>query len=268
MRGARLGAFALAVLILLSLATPVLAETNFEFKSETVTPSGDLIVDGDVFTQLVLKETTPSLEGATRLELRTELVNPVWNIIMDDEAPETYTGSKFSFVFDHHDYNTVTIKLSGNAPSVGVKVAIVLIEATQTDPPPKATIHTITRYVTSGLIDEARSAKDRAWSKIVEVEGVIVDAKDAGADVAEAEEHLQRAKTDYNTSESFYALGQMNESIAAANNAYDNAVRAYDSARGASGHQVLTSRLIYAGIIIAILIIAVVVYQKRRWERL
>lgn len=263
-----MGAFALAILILLSLATPVLAETNFKFESETVTPSGDLIVGGDVFTQLVLKETTPSLEGATRLELRTELVNPIWNIIMNDEAPVTYIKNKISFVFDHHKYNTVTIKLSGNAPPVGVKTEKVLIEVTQTAPDPLSTIYTITRYVTSGQIDEAQEAKDRAWNKIVEAEQTIADASDAGADVTQAEEYLQTAKIYFNNSNEFYVRGAMNESIAAADNAYDSAVRAYDSARGASGHQVLTSRVIYVGIIIAILIIAVVVYQKRRWERL
>ncbi len=263
-----MGAFALAVLILLSIATPVLADTNFKFNSETVIPEGNLITGGRVSAELVLKETTPSLTGATRLELRTELENPVWNIIMNDEAPETYTRSKFSFVFEHEDYDTVTIQLSGNAPAVAVKTEKVLIEVTQTAPPPLSTIYTITRYVTSGQIDEAQEAKDRAWNKIVEAEKTIADASDAGADVTQAEEYLQTAKIYFNNSNEFYVRGAMNESIAAADNAYDSAVRAYDSARGASGHQVLTSRVIYAGIIIAILIIAVVVYQKRRWERL
>jgi len=268
MRASRLGAFALAVLVLLSIATPALAETNFEFKSKTVTPSGDLIVGGDVFTQLVLKETTPSLTGATRLELRTELANPIWNIIMDDGAPETYTRSEFSFVFDHEKYDTVTIKLSGNAPSVGVKTEKVLIEVTQTAPPPLSTIYTITRYVTSERINEAWDAIQRAESQIARAEDAIVDAENNGVDVTEANEFLATANEFLNSANSLYNASKMNESIAAANSAYDNAVRAYDSARSASGHHVLTSRLIYAGIIIAILVIAVVVYRKRRWERL
>jgi len=60
-----LGAFALAVLVLLSLITPVLAESNFRLESETVTPDGDLTANRDVFAKLVLEETTPSLTGRT-----------------------------------------------------------------------------------------------------------------------------------------------------------------------------------------------------------
>jgi len=266
-----LGAFALAVLILLSLATPALADTNFRASSETpptVIPEGDLAVGRDVSAKLVLEETTPSLTGATRLELRTELANPIWNIIMDDGAPETYTRSKFSFVFEHAEYDTVTIQLSGNAPSVGVKTEKVLIEVTQTAPPPLSTIYTITRYVTSEQIDEAQDAIQNAESQIARAENAIADAENSGADVTKAKEFLAVATGFLDSAHSLYNASQMNESIAAADNAYDSAVRAYDSARGASGHQVLTSRVIYAGIIIAILIIAVVVYQKRRWERL
>lgn len=261
-----MGAFALAVLILLSFTAPVLAETNFRVKSETVTPSGDLTENREVSITLVLEETTSSLTGRTSLELKTDLVNPLWNIIVDSETPETREESSFNFVFDHAEYDTVTIKLSGNAPSVSVKTVIVLIEVKQEFP--TANIRTITRYVTSGRIDDALDAIQRAESQITRAENAIADAESGGVDVTEANEFLVVATGFLDSANSLYTASKMNESIAAANNAYDNAVRAYDSARGASGHQVLTSRLIYAGIIIAILIIAVVVYQKRRWERL
>ncbi len=266
MRASRLGAFALAMLVLLSFTAPVLAEANFRVTSETVTPDGDLTADREVFTKLVLEETTPSLTVKTRLELRTDLVDPDWSIIVDDETPETYTKSSFDFVFDHEKYDTVTIKLSGNAPSVEVKTVIVLIEVKQEFP--TATIHTITRYVTSGRIDDALDAIQKAENQITRAENAIDDAESGGVDVTEAKDFLAVATGFLDSANSLYTASKMNESIAAANNAYDNAVRAYDSARGASGHQVLTSRVIYAGIIIAILIIAAVVYQKRRWERL
>jgi len=268
MRGARLGAFALAVLILLSFTAPVLAEANFRLESETVTPSGDLTENREVSITLVLEETTSSLTGRTSLELKTDLVNPLWNLIVDSETPETREESSFNFVFDHAEYDTITIKLSGDAPSVGVKTVIVLIEAKQQSPPPKTTIHTITRYVTSGRIDEALDAIQNAETQIARAENAIDDAENNGIDVTEAKEFLAVATGFLDSANSLYTVSKMNESIAAADNAYNNAVRAYDSARGASGWRVFRNYWIGAGIVIAILIIAVVVYQKRRWQRL
>lgn len=261
-------AFALAVLILLSLTTPVLAELNFRVKSETVTPDGDLTVNREVFTKLVLEEMTPSLMGRTRLELKTDLTNPVWSIIVDSETPETYTKSSFDFVFDHELYDTITIQLSGNAPSVGVKTVIVLIEVTQVVAPTKTTIHTITRYVTSGRIDEALDAIQKAENQITRAENAIADAENSGVDVTEANEFLAIANGFLESANSLYNASKMNESIAAANNAYDSAVKAYNSARGASGWRSFRDYWICVAVIIAILIIAAVVYQKRRWERL
>lgn len=261
-----MGAFALAVLVLLSFTAPVLAEANFRVDSKTVIPDGDLTAGRKVSAELVLEETTPSLTERTGLELRTDLVDPVWNIIVDDETPETYTRSSFDFVFDHAEYDTITIQLSGNAPSVEVKTVIVLIEVKQEFP--TATIHTITRYVTSGRIDEALDAIQRAETQITRAENAIADAESGGVDVTEANERLAVATGFLDSANSLYTASKMNESIAAANNAYDNAVRAYDSARGASGWRVFRNYWIGVGIIIAILIIAAVVYQKRRWERL
>jgi len=162
---------------------------------------------------------------------------------VDSETPETYTRNSFDFVFDHEEYDTITIQLNGNAPSVNVKTVIILIEVKQEFP--AANIHTITRYVTSGRIDEALDAIQRAESQIVRAENAIADAESDGIDVTEA-----------------------NESIAAANNAYDSAVKAYNSARGASGWRAFRDYWICVVAIIVIILIAAVVYQKRRWERL
>jgi len=265
-------AFALAGLILLSSIVPTLAATsNFEVVSgsEMVTPDGKLAAGRTVFSELTLAEVSRSLTGKTRLKLTTELDNPVWTILVDEEDPETYTAKSFSdFVFDHESYDEVTIQIRGTTPLVGVETSVVIMDVKQVIAPEISDVYTIKRDVTSEKISDALDAIYRAQDKITEAEGIVADAKDAGADVTEAEADLQTARNFYNTSDALYRSGQMNESIAAANNAYDNAVKACNSATGASGHKVLTSRLIYAAAIIAILVIAVVVYQKRRWERL
>jgi len=143
----------LAVLICFVLVLPMmpalmgsaLAQSNFYVVTVTPPPSGGLTIGQSVSLGVILGEASPSLTGRTRLSLKTVLVNPIWNITMDGETPETHTRSSFDFVFDHEKYNTLTIQLSGNAPSVGSRPAIILMEVKQAVP--ETTIHTITRYV-------------------------------------------------------------------------------------------------------------------------
>ncbi|MCD5409389.1 MAG: hypothetical protein LRZ87_01285 [Methanocellales archaeon] len=260
----------LVVLILLNSAVmPVSAQLNFRVVSEEIIPDRDLlVVEERVSLEVVLEEVSPALTGKTRLQLETELDSPIWTILVNGEMAYTRDVRKFDFIFDHLENDEVMIKLDGRAPMVHVRTPTVLMDIKQVVDPEISDIHLIEANVTSELIEDAISAIFKAMDQIDRAEKAIADAKDAEADVTEAIAYLQTARDFHNSSDALYRAARMNESIAMSVNAYENAVKAQDSAEAALGAHGLWANITTIGIILAIIVIALVVYSKRRWGRL
>lgn len=258
----------LVVLILLSSAVmPVSAQSNFRVVSEEIIPDRDLMVEERVSLEVVLGEVSPALITPTELQFETKLEGPIWTILVNGEMAYTRDVHKFDFIFDHSEYDEVTITLVGRAPIVHVREPTVLMDIKQIAPE-TFDIHLMGANVTSELIEDALAAIFKAVGQIDRAEKAIADAEDAGADVTVAIAYLQTARSFHNSSDALYRAAQMNESIAMSVNAYENAVKAQDSAEAALGAHGLWANITTIGIILAIIVIALVVYSKRRWGRL
>lgn len=266
----------LVVLMLLSSAVmPVSAHLNFRVVSEESIPDRDLLIEERVSLVVVLKEVTPALITETLLLLDTELDEPIWTIMVNGKIVDTRDVRKFNFTFDHFEYDTVTIKLDGRAPTVGVRTSTAIMDIRQMHiglVGPKAgdidDMHQIRVNVTSELIEYALATIFGAMDQITRAKKAIADAEGAGVDVTGAIAYLQTARNFNNSSNALYHAAQINESIAAADSAHASAVRAQRSAEAAVVAHVLWANITTIGIVLAIIIIALVVYSKRRWGRL
>lgn len=258
----------LVILILLSSAVmPVSAQSNFRVVSEEIIPDRDLMVEDMIYLVVVLEEVTPALITDAELRLETEIEGPIWTILVNGEVVDTRDVLKFDFTFNHSEHDEVMIKLIGRAPMVHVREPIVLMDIEQVVPE-VFDIHLIEANVTSELIEDALASIFKAMDQIDRAEKSIADAEDAGADVTGAIVHLQTARNFHNSSHALYMAAQMNESIAMSVNAYENAAKAQDSAEAAVGAHRLWADITIIGILLAIIVIALVVYSKRRWGRL
>ncbi|MDI6902415.1 MAG: hypothetical protein QMC77_01600 [Methanocellales archaeon] len=235
-----------------------------------------LMVKEKVHPEVFLEEVSPNLTVKTTLKFDTRLEDPFWRITTYGETSETKTDdrSTFTFDFDHAAFDNMTIKLDGTAPEVEKRTYIVLMEIKIGD----EVLTSISVDVTTEEFIGVYRAIHDAEMRIIRAEEEIASAEDAGVPssmLETAKDFLESAEKFLENARAFYDAAKMNESRAAAEHAYDEATRAYDSARAAKGEHAgglalvaLGKYGIIAGIVIALLIVAVIAYKRRRWDRL
>ena len=238
----------------------------------------DILMVGDrAHPVVVLEEVSPDLTGITKLELSTGLIDPIWDIKMEKASAfirETSHERTLKLDFDHAMYDLIKISLSGEAPEVEKRTYIALMEIKIGD----EVVTSIPAYVTTEEFIEVERAILGAEKRIASAEGEIAKAEDAGVPAAmleTAKEFINSAKDSLEYADAFYKAAKMNESLAAAGKAEGDATRAYDSAEKAMKEHAgglalvaLGKYGIIAGIVIALLIVAVIAVKRRRWDRL
>ena len=268
----RLVAFMVTILILVGLTVAQSTSSNFNVISKSGIP--DILMVGDrAHPEVFLEEVSPDLTVKTTLKFDTGLDDPFWRITTYGETSETktYDTSTFTFSFDHAAFDNMTIKLDGTAPEVEKKTPIVLMKIKIGDDVMTSISVDVT---TEEFIGVDRAILD-ARGQITLAQEKITEAEDAGADVTAAKVFLDQAKGSLENARAFYDLGKMNKSKAAASDAYGAAVQAYNSAEKAMKEHAgglalvaLGKYGIIAGIVIALLIVAVIAVKRRRWDRL
>ncbi|HIH36917.1 MAG TPA: hypothetical protein HA232_03295 [Methanocellales archaeon] len=205
-------------------------------------------------------------------------MDPIWDIKMENASGWAYRDTQrnweFTLEFDHSVYNNLTIGLSGIAPEVGKKEYYHLMQILEGD---KA-ITEISAYITTDEINEVLTSIDQADKRIMMAKNDIKSAEDAGVPAAMLEASkgfLNSAEGSLGSAKVLYEVPDMGASKQAAEDSYDEATRASDSARaaietyeGQLERNTLIKYGIIAGIIIVVLIVLIITLKKRKWDRL
>lgn len=275
----RLIAFGIIFLLVLAIGSQSALAQKIEEVSRSDIPTEDLSIGETVhIDEVVLREVSPDLTDRTTLYLSTSLMDPMWDIKMENASGWAYQDTNRSWEltleFDHALYDTLTISLSGTAPEVGKKEYYYLMYISAGD----EAITAISTYVTTDEINEVLAAIDRADERIMIAKADIESAEDAGipAEMLEASKgFLTSAEGSLGRAKVFYEVPDMGASKQAAEDAYGEAQRSSEgvtAAIEAYENQLARNQLIkYAIIAGAILILLVVAFRfitKRGWDRL
>ena len=275
----RLVAFGMILLLVLTIGSPSVLAQKIEEVSRSDVPTEDLFVGEKVhIDEVVLREVRPDLTDKTTLVFSTNLIDPIWDIQMENASGWVHQDIQrnwtFPLEFDHAVYDIIKISLSGTTPEVGKREYHFLIHITVGD----EAITSICAYVTTDAINEVLALIDRADEQIMVAKDEIKSAEDEGvpAEMLEASKgFLDSAEGSLGRAKVLYEVPEMEESRQAAEDAHGEATRAYEGARAAReayaselARNTLIKYGIIAGILIALPIIAVIAVKKREWDRL
>ncbi|MDD2777375.1 MAG: hypothetical protein PHS47_03065 [Methanocellales archaeon] len=275
----RLIAFGIIFLLVLAIGSQGALAQKIKEVSRSAVPTEDLFVGEKVHIDVVvLKEVSSDLTDRTTLNLSTSLIDPIWDIKMENASSWAYQDTKrnweFNLEFDHSVYDTLTIGLSGTAPEVGKKEYYHLMQISIGD----EAITEISAYVTTDEINKVLASIDRAEERIMIAKDDIKSAEDAGVPAAMLEASkgfLNSAEGSWGRAKVLYEVPDMGASKQAAEDSYGEATRASDSARaaietyeGQLESNTLIKYGIIAGILILLLIVLVITLKKKAWDRL
>ncbi|NYT00219.1 MAG: hypothetical protein GKB99_00630 [Methanocellales archaeon] len=275
----RLIAFGIIFLLVFAIGSQSALAQKIEEVSRSAVPTEDLSVGEMVhIDEVVLKEVSPDLTDRTTLRFTTSLIDPIWDIKMENASGWAYQDTQrdweFTLEFDHSIYDILKISLSGTAPEVGKKEYYYLMHISIGD----EAITTISAYVTTDEINEVLASIERADERIMTAKDEIKSAEDAGVPAAMLEASkgfLNSAEGSLGRAKVLYEVPDMGASKQAAEDAYGEAQRSSEgltAAIEAHENQLARNQLIKYGLIaVAILILIVVAFRlitKRGWDRL
>ncbi len=275
----RLIAFGIIFLLVLAIGSQGALAQKIQEVSRSAVPTEDLFVGEKVhIDEVVLREVSSDLTDRTTLYLSTSLIDPMWDIKMENASGWAYQDTErnweFTLEFDHSIYDTLTIGLSGTTPEVGKKEYYYLVYISVGD----EAITTISAYVTTAEINEVLAAIDRADERIMIAKADIKSAEDAGVPAAMLEASkafLNSAEGSLDRAKVLYEVPDMGASRRAAEDSYDEATRASDSAKASIEtyesqleRNTLIKYGIIAGILIFLPIVLVIAIKNRSWDKL
>ncbi|MDY6965218.1 MAG: hypothetical protein SVM80_04520 [Halobacteriota archaeon] len=266
-------------LLVFSLLTPnVLAKSNFEetYRSDVPDTAG---VNELVNIRIVLEEVSSQLTTQTNLTFTTALKDPTWNFrFVGFNAETTKAGSReeVKVTFNHTFYDNITISLTGVSPTYEKRKTILLmdIEQNETDGNIKV-IKSIWLDITTGDIEDVRNAIEEAKEAIDGANETMVNASGIGVNVNDASVKLDLAKWHLGESNRLYTAEDTESSLKYAIYARDNATDALNLTNikitEFEEHQdfiELRNYGIMIGTIMAVVIVVVMLYRGRAWDKL
>ncbi|MDY6865026.1 MAG: hypothetical protein SVY15_03515 [Halobacteriota archaeon] len=228
-----------------------------------------------------LDEVSSDLTSSANLTFKTSLEDPSWVFSFVgglETKSEASSEDEVSIFFNHTSYDNLSITLTGLSPSYEKRKTLLLLKIEQSDEiTGKITnvIDPIWVDVTTGEIEDVRTAQDES-NEIIEVaNGVIENASSAGANVYDVQVMLELARQHNRKSNELYIKGDVESALMFANYAKDNASKAIDLSEEKMKELEerqefveLRNNIIIVVIVISIVIVAIMLYRRREWDKL
>ncbi len=263
------------------LVTPgALAKNNFEETYRSGIPE-TVGISELVNMRINLDEVTPDLTSSANLTFKTSLQDPSWVFAFagsSEAKSEASSDDEVSIMFNHTNFDNLSITLTGISPSYEKRKSILFIKIEQSDEVAGIITNVVDPVwvdVTTGEIEGVRTAQDESIEMIEAANSTIANASSAGANVYDVQVMLELARQHNDKSNELYIKGDAESALAYANYAKDNASKAIDLSEDKmtelEAHQefvALRNNIIIVVIVIAVVVVVVMLYRSKSWDKL
>jgi len=267
-------------MLALVITPSALAKNNFEESYRSGIPE-TVGTSELVNMRITLDEVSPDLASSANLTFKTSLQDPSWVFAFAgplETKSEASSEDKASIMFNHTDFDNLSITLTGISPSYDKRKSVLFIKIEQSDQIAGIITNVIDPIwvdVTTGEIEDVRTALDDSMERIEAANSTIANASSAGANVYDVQVMLELARQHNRKSNELYIKGDVESALLYANYAKDNASKAIDL----SGLKMteleeqqefveLRNNIIIVVIVLALVIVVVMLYRRRGWDKL
>nr|AAU83047.1 hypothetical protein GZ26D6_23 [uncultured archaeon GZfos26D6] len=215
----------------------------------------------EVSIKIVLANISKEIDSS-KLIFYSELVGAEGHI------KDTVLQNGSSYMLNHEAVGEeAVVSWSGEAPNVKRRDSFTLLNITQETREGQYSVESITRDVSSEMIEDALNVYYKAKKAIEEANQTITNAREKGLIVASATTKYELAREHLNNSLGHYNSGRQDAALEEAKRALNHAEAANNLTKGAETTSKIRNYGILAAVVVIIVVVLAVILMQRKRKR-